>query len=117
MPTEIQIINGIKESTFPLIKLTKSLNGKTGTATFLFANPSSFSYVVDNQKEIKKILLIGEKKIICTENITIFFKNGKPFLLKIIFIFKNSLEWFDFLNFMNNYSKEKGFLFEPENFD
>jgi hypothetical protein len=36
--------------------------------------------------------------------------------IKTIFIFKNSTEWFDFLNFMNLYSKEKGLLFESENF-
>ena len=30
------------------------------------------------------------------------------FLLKAIFIFKNEKEWFNFLNFMNFYSKETG---------
>ena len=28
-----------------------------------------------------------------------------------IFIFKNNQEWFDFLNFMNCYSKETGLFF------
>jgi hypothetical protein len=41
----------------------------------------------------------------------VIFKQGQPFLMKIIFIFKNSQEWFNFLNFMNLYSKETGLFF------
>ena len=44
-------------------------------------------------------------------DIHIINKNGQPFLLKVIFIFKNSNEWFNFLNFMNFYSKETGLFF------
>ena len=39
---EIQFLEGKKESVLPIVKLTKSKNGKTGTATFLFKNPDIF---------------------------------------------------------------------------
>jgi hypothetical protein len=55
--------------------------------------------------------LIWDNKKIITKDIQIIFKEGKPFLIKTIFIFKNSNEWFNFLNFMNRYSKEMGLLF------
>jgi photosystem II protein len=116
MSVEIQFFAGKKEPSFPIIKVTKSRNGKTGTATFLFLNPKSFEYFFYEKKKIETVFLIREEKRIQSTDIQIFFKDGKPFLLKSIFIFKNSTEWFDFLTFMNHYSKEKGFFFQSKNF-
>lgn len=116
MSIEIQIFSGKKEESFPIIKLTKSLNGKTGTATFLFIQPTSLQNSISEQIPIESVSLIRNEKKIQTKDVSIFFKNGKPFLIKIIFLFKNSNEWFDFFHFMNHYSKEKGFFFESKNF-
>ncbi len=116
MSVEIQFIKGKKETTLPIIKLTKSINGKTGTATFLFIYPDVFN-LIEFQNFNSMYLLWDNKEVMTTEIMTIF-KNGKPFLLKSIFIFKNEKEWFDFLNFMNSYSKETGLFFteSPLNF-
>jgi photosystem II protein len=116
MNAEIQIFPEKKENRFPIIKLTKSINGKTGTATFFFIEPISFEYFFLNKESIEIVSLIKDEKKISSKNITIFFKNGKPFLLRVIFILKNSSDWFDFLNFMNSYAKENGFFFKEENF-
>ncbi len=44
MKPQIQFISGFEESTIPRrIKLTRSENGETGTATFLFFEPTVFS--------------------------------------------------------------------------
>jgi photosystem II protein len=112
MSIQIEFIENIKETSLPIIKLTKSINGKTGTATFIFINPNIFKSFFFSPKIIKKLTLICETKIISTTDLTLFFKNGEPYLVKAIFIFKNSSEWFDFLSFMNLYSKETGLLFE-----
>jgi photosystem II protein len=117
MIIEIQFISGIKETTSPIVKLTRSLNRKTGTATFLFFFPSTFDFFFNKNQPIEGMFLLWENKQIFTKDIQIFFKQGKPFLLKSIVIFKNSFEWFNFLNFMNLYSKEKGLLFEIDEFD
>jgi photosystem II protein len=111
MKVQIQILKNIEEITLPIVKLTKSINGKTGTATFIFIQPSTFKYLVYQKNTIHGIYLVWENKKIETTDIKILFKNGKPFLLKCIFIFKNSKEWFHFLNFMNYYSKETGLSF------
>lgn len=116
MPIEIQFFEGIKETSSPIVKLTKSINGKTGTATFLFINPKILNDFIFKKKEINNMSLIWNDNQIKTKDINIFFKDGKPFLIKSVFIFKNSVEWFNFLNFMNFYSKEKGLLFEAESF-
>lgn len=115
MSVEIQIIENIAETSLPLIKLTKSRNGKTGTATFIFIKPISFEYLIYQNNTIHGIYLLWENKKIMTTDIKILFKNGKPFILKAIFILKNSKEWFNFLNFMNYYSKEAGLSFDEKN--
>lgn len=57
-----------------------------------------------------------QKKKIKTTDISLLFYRGKPFLIKSIFLFKNSKEWFEFLTFMQYYSHELGLSFrEQEN--
>ena len=116
MSVEIQFIKGKKETSLPIIKLTKSLNGKTGTATFLFICPDIFNVI--KFQNFNCMHLLWDNNEITTTEINIIFKNGRPFLLKSLFIFKNEKEWFDFLNFMNLYSKETGLFFteSPLNF-
>lgn len=103
----------IIEKTLPIVKLTKSKNGETGTATFIFIRPSVFEFEkLWNQSLITGLYLNWANKKIVTKDISIFFENGKPFFLKGIFIFKNSSEWFHFLNFMSSYSEETGLFYE-----
>jgi|CryBogDrversion2_11_1035321.scaffolds.fasta_scaffold00932_2 photosystem II protein len=113
MTIEIQFIEGKKEEILPIIKLTKSKNGKTGTATFVFISPKSIAGYTT--KPISGMVLIANNKKILTTDVTIYFREGKPFLLKAILIFKNSKEWFEFLSFMNLYSKETGLSFSEKN--
>ena len=105
----------LKEKTLPIVKLTKSKNGETGTATFIFINPSLFELKKWDNNIIEGMYLHYNGKNINTQDITLFFQDGQPFLLKSIFIFKNSKEWFDFLRFMSYYSKETGLLFSEQN--
>ena len=116
MKAKIEFIEHFSESVLPIIKLTKSKSGKTGTACFLFLNPKTLE-----KSKVEIIPLIGmsllwnEKKIINTTDLNIFFSQGKPIGLKAIFIFKNSHEWFEFLSFMTYYSKETGLSFSEKN--
>ncbi len=111
MTVRIEFIKSKKELTLPIIKLTKSRNGKTGTATFIFVNPSLFQLKEFKMNTIMGMYLLWENKQIKTNDIKIFFKNGNPYVIKSFLIFKNSSEWFLFLNFMNYYSKETGLYF------
>ena len=113
---QIQFISGFEEMTVPRrVRLTKSENGETGTATFLFFEPSVFSVFLDSPFGdsiiIKSMTLIWDKKKITTKDIKIYFKNGRPNVIRAILIFRNSKDWFNFLNFMSCYSKETGLSF------
>jgi photosystem II protein len=111
MNVRIEFIEDKKELTLPIIKLTKSVNGETGTATFVFIKPSLFSESFFSNKIILGMKLRWKDNQIETKDIEIFFKEGTPYLLKSTIIFKNSKEWFRFLNFMTYYSKETGISF------
>lgn len=111
MIASIEFLPGLKEKTLPLIKLTKSKNGKTGTATFIFIQPNILKSDLYLNNYINDICLIYNEKKIVSRDIKIFFKDGEPFLIKSIFIFKSALEWFNFLTFMNLYSQETGLFF------
>jgi photosystem II protein len=109
MTVKIQFNESITELTLPIVKLTKSRNGKTGTATFLFIKPKIFEFISTTQ--ITGLFLISKKQKMFTNDITICFKEGKPFLIRALFILKNPKDWFNFLTFMNLYSKETGLAF------
>ena len=114
MTVGIEFIKNIKEKRLPLIKLTKSRNGKTGTATFIFIEPFVFSTIFSDKLAFDSILLVSKKERIQSNDLSIVFKQGKPFLLKAIFIFKNPNEWFLFLSFMREYSKQTGLSFSEK---
>lgn len=116
MRPQIQFVCGIEEQIVPSgIRLTKSENGETGTATFIFINPNFFllfeNSILSEPLSIEGMELIWDNKKIKTNDVTVFFKNGKPIIIRSILIFKNSQEWFNFLNFMSCYSKETGLSF------
>lgn len=111
MNVRIEFMENKEELTLPIIKLTKSRNGKTGTATFIFIQPTLFENSNIQNISIHGMYLLWGNQRIETKDIQIFFKNGIPYLIKSVLIFKNSKEWFHFLNFMNYYSKETGLSF------
>jgi photosystem II protein len=111
----IEFIKGVSETVLPLIKMTRSKNGKTGTATFVFINPLIFEKL--NQKnflKIEAVSLVSKQKSLFTQELELLFKKGKPYLIKATFFFKKDEEWFHFLSFMSNYSKENSLLFSEK---
>jgi photosystem II protein len=116
MTVKIQFFNGINEEQIPIIRLTKSQDKTTGTATFLFVFPSVFKTTIwiENKEALKKVSLHYKNKEIITNHISLYFYKGKPFLIKCIFLFKNYRDWFNFLNLMYTYSKETGLYFSKD---
>jgi photosystem II protein len=116
MVVKILFSSHYAETSLPIIRLTKSRNGKTGTATFLFIRPSLFQKKNFSEILIEGMFLIWDKKRMVSYDIHLFFHEGKPFLIKTIFLFKSPKEWFSFLHFMSAYVKETGLSFdESEN--
>jgi len=111
MEIEIYWNDIIREEVLPFIHLTKSRSGQTGTVTFVFLLPSLFQKNENWNLIIQKMSVVWKKKVFSTEDIQIFFWEGKPFFLKTIFVFKNAKEWFEFLNILGSFSRETGLAF------
>ena len=86
---EIQFSKGIKETSLPIIKLTRSKNGRTGTATFVFLHPKIMNDSNFLLNPITGMYLLWNQKKIFTTDIHLLFSEGKPFLIKAILIFKS----------------------------
>lgn len=111
MTAIIQFIQGIDETSIPQVQLTRSPDGSTGTATFLFKNSSILEIQTSNEGEITGMYLIDEEGILVTKNVNARFINGRPISIEALYIMKNADNWDRFMRFMERYAKEKGLTF------
>lgn len=111
METNIQFIRGLNEKVLPDVRLTRSRDGSTGTATFRFKNPNILDKTTVKMGEITGMYLIDKEGILETRDINARFVNGKPDAIESIYIMKNSEAWDRFMRFMQRYGKVNGLVF------
>jgi photosystem II protein len=111
MTAHIQFIKGIDEKVLPDIRLTRSRDGSTGTATFCFKNANILDKSLALNGEITGMYMIDEEGIIETRDISVNFVNGKPQGVESIYIMKSSYDWSRFMRFIERYAKTNGLIF------
>lgn len=107
----IQFIEGIDEKVIPSIKLTRSRDGSTGTATFRFNKPDIIKPEMQDKGDIKGMYLKDEEGSLITTDVNAKFVNGKPQGIECIYIIKNPLEWDRFMRFMERYANSNNLSF------
>ena len=107
----IQFIVGINETSIPQVKLTRSRDGKTGTATFRFNQPDILQSGMQDKGDITAMYLKDEEGQLLTKDVNAKFINGKPKAIESIYIIKNPDEWDRFMRFMERYSQVNGLIF------
>ena len=107
MKATIQFIKGLNEKVSPDIRLTRSRDGSTGTATFRFKKPNILDKRTSKEGEITGMYLIDEEGT--------RFVNGKPSAIESIYIMKNSEAWDRFMRFMERYGQNNGLVFTKAN--
>jgi len=105
----IQFSQGIDEETIPDVRLTRSRDGKSGTATFRFDNPKVLSS--ENTEEITGMYLMDEEGVISTQDVKGKFVNGQPTALEAVHYMRSEEEWNRFMRFMERYAQEHGLEF------
>jgi photosystem II protein len=113
----IQFVSGINEFTIPDVKLTRSRDGNTGTASFFFKNPTIISKNRSKEGDITGMYLIDDEGIIRTTDVTAKFINGKPISIEAVYIIKSAEAWDRFMRFMENYSNENDLTFIKSSFN
>ena len=115
MEAKIQFIKGLDEKVLPNIRLTRSRDGSTGTATFYFKNPNILSKNTAKKGEITGMYLIDEEGILETRDVNAQFINGKLEAINAIYIMKNPESWSRFMRFMERYGDTNGLVFTKAN--
>ena len=115
MEAKIQFIRGLDEKVLPDVRLTRSRDGSTGTATFRFKNPNILTKAIVQEGEITGMYLIDEEGILETRDVNARFRNGKPEAIESIYIMKNTEAWDRFLRFMQRFGAINGLVFTKAN--
>jgi len=115
MEAKIQFIRGLSEKVLPDVRLTRSRDGSTGTATFIFKNPNILDKRTTKEGEITGMYLIDEEGILETRNVNAKFVNGKPEAIESIYIMKSPEAWDRFIRFMERYGETNGLVFTKAN--
>lgn len=107
----IQFILGIDEEVVPDVRLTRSRDGNTGTATFRFTNPKVLDNSTSEQGEITGMYLVDEEGQLNTKDVNAKFINGKPQAIEAIYVIKSPQDWDRFMRFMERYALNNGLTF------
>ena len=100
MEAKIQFIKGLDEKVLPDVRLTRSRDGSTGTATFRFKNPNILDKSTAKEGEITGMYLIDEEGTLAIES---------------IYIMKSPKAWDRFMRFMERYGETNGLVFTKAN--
>nr|YP_009314824.1 Photosystem II protein W [Neoizziella asiatica]SCW23279.1 Photosystem II protein W [Neoizziella asiatica] len=107
----IQFIKGINETVVPDVKLTRSRDGSTGTATFRFTNPTILEVGMEQKGEITGMYLMDEEGELITRDVNAKFVNGKPQAIESVYVIKDPDNWDRFMRFMERYANENSLSF------
>ena len=78
METKIQFIRGLNEKVLPNVRLTRSRDGSTGTASFQFKNPNILNNNTAKEGEITGMYLIDKEGILETRDICLLYTSPSP---------------------------------------
>nr|YP_009027631.1 photosystem II 13kD protein [Neoporphyra perforata]YP_009244658.1 photosystem II protein W [Pyropia pulchra]YP_010925665.1 photosystem II reaction center protein W [Neoporphyra dentata]YP_537028.1 photosystem II protein W [Neopyropia yezoensis]Q1XDE0.1 RecName: Full=Photosystem II reaction center Psb28 protein; AltName: Full=Photosystem II 13 kDa protein; AltName: Full=Photosystem II reaction center W protein [Neopyropia yezoensis]AIA21375.1 photosystem II 13kD protein [Pyropia kanakaensis] len=107
----IQFIQGINEEVVPDVRLTRSRDGSTGTATFRFTNPKILDASMADKGEITGMYLMDTEGQIITRDVNAKFINGKPQAIEAVHVIKSPDDWDRFMRFMERYAQDNGLTF------
>lgn len=100
----------------PRVCITRSIDKSTGTASFIFQDPEVYDKLVQHQLYLQKFCFQSEQTSFFSHSVELFFQQGKPEALIIIFILKNREEWYHFSQAMNRYADDHQLVFNQKNF-
>jgi len=106
---EIQFSRGTAETVIPDVRLTRSRDGSSGTATFYFDKPDALAQ--DNTQDVTGMYLIDEEGELVSREVKAKFINGEPAAIEGMYIMRSAEEWDRFMRFMERYAEQNGLGF------
>ena len=102
----IQFFRGVDEIVVPDIRLSRSKDGRTGQAKFIFEQPQAL--LTDTMGEITCMLLIDEEGELTSREIKARFINGSPSAIEAIYFWRSETEFERFMRFAQRYADSHG---------
>eukprot|EP00475_Leptophrys_vorax_P004729 TRINITY_DN12809_c0_g1_i1.p2 TRINITY_DN12809_c0_g1~~TRINITY_DN12809_c0_g1_i1.p2 ORF type:complete len:194 (-),score=5.96 TRINITY_DN12809_c0_g1_i1:337-918(-) len=100
----VQFVRGVNEQTVPEVRLTRSRDGTSGTATFIFEQPSVFDSPSD-LGDITGLFMVDDEGVIQSVDVSAKFINGKPAGIEARYVMRTEREWDRFMRFMERYAE------------
>ena len=114
MPAAIQFFRGTDEPVVPDIRLTRSRDGRTGQATFVFEEPEALA--PESMGDIVGMFLIDEEGEMVSREVKARFVNGKATAIEATYTWKSVADFERFMRFAQRYaeSHDMGFSSKGE---
>ena len=111
----IQFVPGVDEPVVPDIRLTRSRDGRTGQALFVFEGPNALA--PEAIGDIGGMYLVDEEGQLVTREVNARFVNGKASALEATFTWKTTADFERFMRFAQRYADTHGMGFAGKDDD
>ena len=115
MGAAIQFFRGVDEPVVPDIRLTRSRDGRTGQALFVFDEPDALA--PESMGDITGMFLVDEEGELVTREVKARFVNGKASALEATFTWKTTADFERFMRFAQRYADSHGMGFAGKDDD
>ena len=102
----IQFFRGIDEPVVADIRLTRSRDGRTGQAKFVFEQPQALA--PETMGDIGGMWMVDEEGELVTREVNGKFVNGKPSALEATYTWKTEVDFERFMRFAQRYAEANG---------
>ena len=102
----IQFFRGVDEPVVPDIRMTRSRDGRTGQAKFVFEEPKALA--PETMEAIAGMWMVDEEGEMVTREVNGRFVNGKPFALEATYTWKSEADFERFMRFAQRYADSNG---------
>ena len=109
MAAAIQFFRGVNEPVVPDIRLTRSRDGRTGQAMFVFEEPEALA--PEALGDITGMFMIDEEGEMVTREVKARFVNGRASALEATYTWKSTPDFERFMRFAQRYADSHGLGF------
>jgi photosystem II protein len=102
----IQFFRGVDEMVVPDIRVTRSRDGRTGQAIFVFEEPQALS--PESMGDITGMFMLDEEGELVTREVKARFVNGRPSALEAVYTWKSEGDFERFMRFAQRYAERAG---------
>jgi photosystem II protein len=102
MGAAIQFFRGVDEPVVPDIRLTRSRDGRTGQAMFVFEEPEALA--PESMGDITGMFMVDEEGELVTREVKARFVNGKASALEATYTWKSTPDFERFMRFAQRYA-------------